>query len=170
MWFSFPAPFQSYAGEFPRVEGELRVGEDGTTGWFRVSIMEVALGEAELDKNVRNNMEMLAGRLHPRSTFTVLSMTPPNPNAAGPVDVVLHGELELKGMKVRVKAPAVLTLDKGKPARLRGGFSIESLRERFSITGPGVEGEIAGDRVEVMFDVCLTRDTGQGGAKAGERT
>lgn len=170
VWFSFPKPFESYAGEFPRIEGELRVGEDGTTGWFRVSILEVTLGEEELDKNVRNNLEMLAGKLHPRSTFTVHSMTASKPSQDDPVDVLLHGELELKGTRVRVKAPAVWTTDKGKPARLRGGFSIESLRERFSIVGPGLEGEVSGDRVEVMFDVGLVRDADPGNTKAGDRT
>ena len=169
VWFSFPKPFESYAGEFPRVEGELRIDEHGTTGWFRVSIMEATLGEEELDKNVRNNMEMLAGGKYPVSTFHVLSMTPAKPNANGPVDVVLRGELDLKGIRTQVKAPAVLTLEKSKPARLRGGFSIESLRERFSIVGPGVEGEPSGDRVEVMFDVNLTHGASQGNAKLGDR-
>lgn len=170
VWFSFPKPFESYAGEFPRVEGELRVSGAGASGWFRVSIMEVTLGEEELDKNVRHNMEMLAGTLHPRSTFTVLAITPRLPNTDAPIDVVLQGELELKGIRAPVKAPAVMTFAKGKPARLRGGFSIESLRDRFSVVGPGVEGEPAGNRVEVMFDVGLVQDKSGGAAKPGDRT
>jgi polyisoprenoid-binding protein YceI len=170
VWFSFPKPFESYAGEFPRVDGELRIGDDATTGWFRVSITEVTLGEEELDRNVRSNTEMLAGSRFPRSTFTVLAMVPPRPGRSWPVDVVLHAELELKGIRMQVTAPAVLTFESGKTARLRGGFSIESLREKFDVVGPGVDGEPAGNRVEVMFDVSLKRDASNCVERPGERT
>lgn len=157
VWFSFPKPFDTYAGEFPRVEGELRVHDGTVEGWFRVRIMDVTLGEEELNKNVRHNMEMLAGGAHPTSTFTVRSISPWKSLADRATEDLFVGELELKGITVPIKAPAVMDFSKSGRLRLKGGFVIESLKERFAIVGPGVEGETEGDRVEVLFDVTLLR-------------
>lgn len=168
--FSFPKPFESYAGEFPRVHGECLVHKSGTTCGFLVFIMDATLGEDELDNNVRNNAEMLAGGRFPSSTFLIRSMAPSVAQLDKPIDLVIDGALQLKGVTVPIKAPARWTPIHRDLVRFKGGFVIESLRERFTISGPGVEGDPAGDRVEVTFDVNLSRVAGPGGAKPGDRT
>jgi len=160
VWFSFPEPFQIYAGEFPRVEGELRFDDQGASGWFRVPILEVTLGEADLDSNVRNNMEMLAGKQHSTSTVSVRAIRGLGPDLRSGASVTLLGELELKGVKVTIQSPATLEESGSDGARfrtLRGRFVIDRLRERFNILGPGTDDEPQGDRVEVFFDVTLAR-------------
>lgn len=158
--FSFLEPFETYSGVFPRVEGELHFGHGGATGWFRVAIMEVTLGEADLDANVRNNMEMLAGGKFPTSTFTVRSIVGARKEYASEIPVTLFGGLELKDATAALIAPATIqdVEQDGKTLRrFRGQFMIEQLRERFRIIGPGAESDPAGNRVEVRFDVTLVR-------------
>ncbi len=166
--FTFDAPVDNYAGEFARLTGELRLSGDldlrGAGGAFEAHILDLTMGEKDLDANVRNNVELLCGKQFPVSTFTIRSIDGAGDrlrhNSAN--DVTLHGELTLKGVTIPLAVPAVLEprtdTDGRRTIRLRASFAIEQLRARFNIYGPGGENEPAGDRVRVNVDTLLVRE------------
>jgi len=163
--FAFPPPFDNYAGVFPSLDGRLNWREDahfvGAHGWFKVSILDVTTGENALDRNIRNNVEMLQGGQFPTSTFTVRSISSSRAclESGKAVAVTLEGQFELKGVVVDLTVPASIALQTdsggGRRLRLAGCFFIEQLRERFNISGPGTDDEPAGNRVRVEFNVVL---------------
>lgn len=119
------------------------------------------MGAAELDANVRNNVEMLEGRRFPASSFRLESIES-QASALQPGQeskVTLHGRLELKGVTVPLRAAGSMELQEaageGRALHLRARFVIEQLRERFAIAGPGGENEPAGNRVSVEVNAHL---------------
>jgi len=163
--FAFAPPVDDYAGEFQRMTGELRLRDDlcldGARGSFSVSIFDLTMGDADLDANVRNNVEMLEGGRFPASTFRLNSIEGKAAclRVGEPTAVTLHGGLKLKGVAIPLAVAGTIEPRRGEDGsiilQLTGKFIIENLRERFSIFGPGGENEPAGNRVTVEVDVML---------------
>lgn len=165
--FHFPPPQDAYAGEVRRVQGMLHLDEDFRLapegGWFRVEVKDVALGEPDLDENVRNNVEFLAGKQFPISTFHLREITPKRHRfIRGRVaEVILHGDFMLRDVTIPLSAPATLEVVSdpgGCPVLfLCGSFVLEELRQNFGITGPGTEDNPAGNRLLFDFRFRLIR-------------
>lgn len=152
--FHFPPPENSYAGEVGRISGRIEHGAS-VTGLFEVQISDVTMGEPDLDQNVRNNVEFLNGKTHPVSSFRLDSIVVPrDPANAAKRSVILVGEFQLKGISVPLKADATLTRKETTPPELvlAGTFTLDRLRERFSISGPGGDKSESGNRLQFEFE------------------
>jgi len=167
--FHFPPPQDVYAGEVGRVRGELYLGDDflldRSGGWFSVDVMDVTLGEPDLDENVRNNVELLSGKRFPTSTFRVRSITADQGRIVPGrrAEVTLHGDFELKGVTIPLSVSASLefAIDSNDRSALwmSGSFALEALRKTFDIMGPGGGDDVAGDRLHFAFRFTLVRRT-----------
>jgi polyisoprenoid-binding protein YceI len=145
--FEFPPPEDAYRGEVRRVRGELLLGtfrnERGSHGWFEVDITDVTMGDADLDENVRFNIEFLEGRRFPLARFDVDKVTE-SPSREGSEQVrhvALFGRFTLKGRTVplHVKGRIRPVGDENGPGELvlETSWTLDQLSERFNIIGPG---------------------------------
>lgn len=145
--FEFPPPEDAYRGEVRRVRGELVFGDlqqqSASRGWFEVDITDVTMGDADLDENVRYNIEFLEGRRFPLARFEVDRLIEESA-AKDPESgrrVVLEGQFTLKGRTVPLSVHATLRPTGGDPRRadliLETRWTLEKLEERFGIIGPG---------------------------------
>lgn len=163
--FAFATPLEHYAGEIRRAGGELHLRKDlslaDAQGSFSVDIFALTMGEPDLDENVRNNVELLAGKKFPISRFTLrrISSDRERLTPGDSIAATLIGDFELKGVRIPLAASAVLELrtENAGPSTLSltGSFTIESLRETFHILGPSGEDEPAGNRLTVEFHFVL---------------
>ena len=162
--FHFPPPHDAYAGEVRRVQGMLHLDEEfrlgGNGGWFGVDVMDVTLGEPDLDENVRNNVEFLSGKRFPISTFHLREIAVDRDRLirGRRADVTLHGDFSLKGVTIPLSVPALLEVESDPNGRfvlhLSGSFVLEELRQTFGIAGPGAEDDPAGNRL--LFELQFT--------------
>lgn len=163
--FSFDKPHDAYQGVASISHGVLHLGPRGTfekaTGRFEVSIDSISLGEAELDESVRYGAVLLQGRKYPHIRFTIREIRAGVRHLNEVQDVVLVGDFELKGGSVPLNVSARLERQQSKEGVVRlllsGEFNLEQLQERFGITGPGAEGDAAGNFVRITFHVYLSQ-------------
>lgn len=154
------------AGEVRNVSGRLLLGPSdqlaGVQGRLDVNILEVTMGEPDLDSNVHNNVEFLQAKSFPQSSYEIRSITSAAKTLkpGEPAPVTLHGLFALKGVVVPMDVAAQMKLGKDGAANsltLEGSFAIEQLRERFHIAGPGAENDPAGDRLLLDFQIQFGR-------------
>lgn len=165
--FHFPPPHDEYAGEVQRVQGMIHLDEEFRLcregGRFSVDVMDVTLGEPDLDENVRNNVEFLFGKKFPESTLHLRRIIVDRDRfiRGRYADVTLNGDFTLKGVSIPLSVTAVLEVvvdPGGFPVLLLGGsFSLENTRETFGIEGPGAEDDPSGDRMLFEFRFRLVQ-------------
>lgn len=167
--FEFPPPEDAYRGEVRRVRGELLLGAarrgPGARGWFEVDVTDVTMGDADLDENVRFNIEFLEGRRFPLARYDVdhvIEVQEPERL------VTLVGRFTLKGRTVPLQVEGRIRPagDENGPYQwvFETSWTLDRLSERFNIIGPGSpvadEDEPSGrpgDRLNFHLHVFLQR-------------
>jgi len=163
--FGFPPPQDAYRGEVGSVRGELFFGEGGllsdAKGYFEVSVVDVTMGEPDLDDSIRTNAVFLQSSKYPTSRYEIARVRVEGDRVVvrQRMSVTLEGAFELKGVSVPLDVQATIepahAVDGSVELHLAGAFELENLRETFHISGPGDETDAAGNRMWFNFHFVL---------------